>query len=193
MNQIRTFIAVDLPQPVLDIIEKESFRLQKILSKDLIRWVSIENIHLTLKFLGNTPTTHIDFLKQILLRVADSHAAFDLQIQSIGSFPSLKLPRVIWLGILTSAALTSLQKEVDGAVTKLGYEKEARAFSAHLTLGRVKQNIQSSDLQKIRSALETFQLGKIPLAKVDSLHLYQSDLHANGSLYTKLFSVMLKR
>lgn len=193
MNQIRTFIAVDLPQPVLDTIEKESFRLQKILSKDLIRWVSIENIHLTLKFLGNTPTTHIDFLKQILLRVADSYAAFDLQIQSIGSFPSLKLPRVIWLGILTSAALTSLQKEVDGAVTKLGYEKEARAFSAHLTLGRVKQNIQSSDLQKIRSALETFQLGKIPLAKVDSLHLYQSDLHANGSLYTKLFSVMLKR
>lgn len=193
MNQIRTFIAVDLPQPVLDTIEKESFRLQKILSKDLIRWVSIENIHLTLKFLGNTPTTHIDFLKQILLHVADSHAAFDLQIQSIGSFPSLKLPRVIWLGILTSAALTSLQKEVDGAVTKLGYEKEARAFSAHLTLGRVKQNIQSSDLQKIRSALETFQLGKIPLAKVDSLHLYQSDLHANGSLYTKLFSVMLKR
>lgn len=193
MNQIRTFIAVDLPQPVLDIIEKESFRLQKILSKDLIRWVSIENIHLTLKFLGNTPTTHIDFLKQILLRVADSHAAFDLQIQSIGSFPSLKLARVIWLGILTSAALTSLQKEVDGAVTKLGYEKEARAFSAHLTLGRVKQNIQLSDLQKIRSALETFQLGKIPLAKVDSLHLYQSDLHANGSLYTKLFSVMLKR
>lgn len=193
MNQIRTFIAVDLPQPVLDTIEKESFRLQKILSKDLIRWVSIENIHLTLKFLGNTPTTHIDFLKQILLRVADSYAAFDLQIQSIGSFPSLKLARVIWLGILTSAALTSLQKEVDGAVTKLGYEKEARAFSAHLTLGRVKQNIQSSDLQKIRSALETFQLGKIPLAKVDSLHLYQSDLHANGSLYTKLFSVMLKR
>ncbi|KXK13342.1 MAG: 2'-5' RNA ligase [Chloroflexi bacterium OLB14] len=193
MNQIRTFIAVDLPQPVLDTIEKDFFRLQKILSKDLIRWVSIENIHLTLKFLGNTPTTHIDFLKQILLHVADSHAAFDLQIQSIGSFPSLKLPRVIWLGILTSAALTSLQKEVDGAVTKLGYEKEARAFSAHLTLGRVKQNIQSSDLQKIRSALETFQLGKIPLAKVDSLHLYQSDLHANGSLYTKLFSVMLKR
>jgi 2'-5' RNA ligase len=73
----------------------------------------------------------------------------------------------------------------------LGYEKEARAFSPHLTLGRVKQNIPQSDLQKIRTALQMFQLGKIDPARVDSIHLYQSELHSEGSIYTKLFSVKL--
>jgi 2'-5' RNA ligase len=161
---------------------------------------SHSNIHLTLKFLGNIPETHLDFLKQILIKTADSNSAFDLQIQSIASFPdtstrlsaSLKLPRILWLGVLTSASLTSLQKNVDEAVTKLGYEKEARKFSPHLTLGRVKQNIDPSDLQKIRDTLVNFQLGKIDPARVDSVHLYQSDLNSEGSVYTKLFSVKLK-
>lgn len=197
---LRAFIAIDLPQPIQDSIKKETARLQKILGEQIIRWTPIHNIHLTLKFLGNIPDSHVDFLKQILLKVADSHSGFDLQIQSIGSFPdtstrlstSLKLPRVIWLGVQSSAGLMSVQKNVEEAVTKLGYEKEARKFSPHLTLGRVKQNIHSNDLQKILETLTNFQLGKIDPARVDSVHLYQSDLNTEGSVYTKLFSAKLK-
>jgi 2'-5' RNA ligase len=191
MTQLRAFIAIDLPQTTQDSIEKESSRLQNILGKQTIRWTAISNMHLTLKFLGNIPNNHVDFLKQILTQIADSHSAFDLQISGHGSFPSLKLPRVIWLGVQSSAGLMSMQKNVEEAVTKLGYEKEARAFSPHLTLGRVKQNIPQSDLQKIRTALQMFQLGKIDPARVDSIHLYQSELHSEGSIYTKLFSVKL--
>ena len=191
MTHIRAFIALNLPQPIQDSIEKESFRLQKILGQEILRWTPIQNMHLTLKFLGNIPINHIDFLKQILTQIADSHSAFDLQIGGHGSFPSLKLPRVIWLGVQSSAGLMSVQKNVEEAVTKLGYEKEARAFSPHLTLGRVKQNIPQSDLQKIRTALQMFQLGKIDSARVDSIHLYQSELHSEGSVYTKLFSAKL--
>lgn len=188
---LRAFIAIDLPQPIQDSITKETARLQKILGNKIIRWTPIHNIHLTLKFLGNIPETHIDFLKQILIKTADSHSAFDLQITNIASFPDLKLPRILWLGVVTSASLTSVQKNVEEAVNKLGYEKEARVFSPHLTLGRVKQNLHPNDLQKIRDGLVNFQLGKIPSARVDSVHLYQSDLNSEGSVYTKLFSVKL--
>jgi len=192
MTQLRAFIAIDLPQSIQNSISKETARLQKILGNETIRWTQVQNIHLTLKFLGNIPNTHIDFLKQILIKTADSNSAFDLQITSIGSFPDLKLPRVIWLGVQSSAGLTSVQKNVEGAVSNLGYEKEARKFSPHLTLGRVRQNLHPDDLQKIREALTNFQLGKIDPARVDSVHLYQSDLHSEGSIYTKLFSVKLK-
>lgn len=189
---LRAFIAIDLPQPIQESITKETARLQKSLGDKIIRWIPTHNIHLTLKFLGNIPETHVDFLKQILTKTADSNSVFDLQIQSIGSFPSLNLPRVIWLGVQSSRGLISMQKNVEEAVTKLGYEKEARKFSPHLTLGRVKQNIHPSDLQKIRETLTNFQLGKIDPARVDSVHLYQSDLNTEGSIYTKLFSAKLK-
>ena len=192
MTQIRTFIAIDLPQLIQDSIEKQTARLHQTLGNQIIRWTLIQNMHLTLKFLGNIPATHVDFLKQMLTQMADSHSAFDLQVSSIGSFPNSKRPRILWLGILLPAELMSMQKDVEDGASKLGYEKEARAFSPHLTLGRVRQSIHTNDLQKIRSTLETFQLGKIPSARVDSVHLYQSDLNSEGSVYTKLFSVPLK-
>jgi 2'-5' RNA ligase len=191
MTQIRAFIALDLPQLIQDSIEKESSRLQKILGQETIRWTATQNMHLTLKFLGNIPNNHVDFLKQMLTQIADSHSAFDLQIGGIGSFASGKLIRVLWLGIQPAAELMSLQRNVDAGTSKLGYEKEARAFSAHLTLGRVKQNIHPNEIQKIRNTLQTFQLGKIPSARVDSVHLYQSEVRSEGSIYTKLFSVKL--
>lgn len=192
MTQIRAFIAIDLPQSIQDSIEKQTARLQQTLGNQIIRWTPIQNMHLTLKFLGNIPIQHVDFLKQMLTQIADSHSAFDLQIGGLGSFPSGKLPRVLWLGIQPAAELISIQRDVDAGASRLGYEKEARAFSPHLTLGRVRQNIQPSDLQKIRSAFDTFQLGKIPSARVDSVHLYQSELNSEGPIYTKLFSVKLK-
>lgn len=192
MTQIRAFIAIELPQPIQDSIEKQTVRLHQTLGNQIIRWTPIQNMHLTLKFLGSIPNNHVDFLKQMLTQTADSHSAFDLQIGGIGSFPNAKLPRVLWLGIHAAAELMSIQKSVDAGASRLGYEKEARAFSPHLTLGRVRQNIQPSDLQKIRSTFDTFQLGKIPSARVDSVHLYQSELNSEGSIYTKLFSVLLK-
>lgn len=193
MTQLRAFIAIDLPQIIQNAVEKETARLQKIIGTDAIRWVPIQNIHLTLKFLGAVPTNHLDFLKQMLTQIADSHAAFDLQIGGFGSFPNFKLPRVLWLGVNASAGLASLQKNVENESARIGYEKEARAFSPHLTLGRVRQQIHPNDLQKVSSLLSSFQVGKIDSAKVDSVHLYQSDLHAEGSIYTKLFSVKLKQ
>ncbi len=191
MNQIRVFIAVDLPPAIQESVEKQTASLRRTLGDDLIRWVPAQNMHLTLKFIGNIAASHLDFLKQMLTQSVNSQRQFDLQIGGIGSFPNLKRPRVLWVGIHAPADLTSLQKNVEAGAVRLGYEKEERGFSPHLTLGRVRQNVSAADLQRIRSALENTQIGRIGTATIEAVHLYKSDLHTDGSIYTKLLSVPL--
>lgn len=192
MNQIRTFIALDLPPAAQESIEKQTKHLRQTLGDDVIRWVPIHNLHLTLRFLGVTPTSHLEFLKQTLTQAAATCSQFDLQIGGLGSFPTPKRPRVIWVGLHAPTGLNSMQQKIEESAVRLGYEKEERPFSPHLTLGRVRQGIPSQDLQKISNTLMSIQLGNIGIARVDSIHLYQSDLHADGSVYTKLFSAPLR-
>jgi len=192
MNQIRTFIALDFPTSILESIEQQTKRLRQALGDDIIRWVPSHNMHLTLKFLGNVPLSHLDFLKRMLVQVSDSTPQFDLQIGGIGSFPNSKRPRVLWVGLHAPAALATLQKAIEEGAQRLGYEKEERPFSPHLTLGRIHQGIDGKELQKISNTMSTIQLGKIGNARVDSVHLYKSDLNSEGSVYTKLFSTPLR-
>jgi 2'-5' RNA ligase len=192
MNHIRAFIAIDLPPAIQETLDKQTTRLRQILGDDLVRWVPTHNMHLTLKFLGSLPLLHLDFIKQMLAQAAESNPQFDLQISGLGSFPNSKRPRVLWAGIHAPTGLTSLQKMIEDGATRLGYNKEERPFSLHLTLARVRQGISAQGLHKISTALSTFQLGKIGIARVDSVHLYQSDLHSEGSVYTKLFSATLR-
>ena len=131
-------------------------------------------------------------IKQMLAQATDSITQFDLQIGGVGSFPNSNRPRVLWVGIHAPAALSNLQKAIEEGAKRLGYEKEERPFSPHLTLGRVRQGLDGKDLQKISNALSSIQLGKIGIARVDSVHIYKSDLNSEGSVYTKLFSTPLR-
>ena len=193
MNLLRAFIAIELPQSLQNTIEKQTVRLRQTLGDDLVRWVPTQNMHLTLKFIGNIANSHLDFIKQLLIRTADSHSQFDLQIGGIGSFPNSKRPRILWAGIHAPAELTSLQRSIESGPSRLGYEKDERPFSPHLTIGRVHQNIDTTNLQKIRNTLDSIQVGNIGSARIDSIHLYKSELQASGSIYTKLFSAPLNK
>lgn len=193
MSLLRTFIAIELPQHTRGAIDQQTAHLRQALGKDLIRWVPLENMHLTLKFLGEVTTSHLSFLKQMLAQVADSHTQFDLQIGGLGSYPSSRNPRILWIGLHAPMDLTSLQKNIEAGASRLGYEQEERAFSPHLTIGRVRQNANLSDLPKIRAVLDKTQLGNIAIARVDSIHLFKSDLNPGGSVYTKLFSAPLSK
>jgi 2'-5' RNA ligase len=191
MSLVRVFIAIELSEPVCDAIQKQTARLRQTLGNELIRWVPTQNMHLTLKFLGDTTTSHLEFLKQMLAREANSHPQFNLQLGGLGAFPNSKRPRLLWIGINAPADLVSLQKSIESGTSRLGYEQEERAFSPHLSIGRVRQNIGPPEQQKIRTALDTIQLGNIGIARVDFVHLYRSDLQPSGSIYTKLFSAPL--
>jgi RNA 2',3'-cyclic 3'-phosphodiesterase len=193
MNPLRVFIALDLPETIQESLEKQTVRLRQTLGDGTVRWVPAKNLHLTLKFIGNIAASHLDFLKQLLAQTADAHPPFDLQIGGIGSFPNAKRVRVIWVGMHAPAELTSLQRSIEAGAVRLGYEKEERPFSSHLTLGRVRQTAAPAAIQKVAAALGDIQLGNIGIARVDSVHLYKSELRREGSVYTKLFSAPLSK
>ena len=192
MNLLRAFIAVDLPFEIRDAIGRAMAPLQKGIGS-IVRWVAMENMHLTLKFLGDVSPSNVEMLSQMLQAEADLFNCFDLRLSGLGSFPNLKRPRVIFIGIQAPPTLEALQRGIESASRRLGYESEERGFSPHLTIGRVKQNVTPTEQQAIRRALEETRIDSLGTARVDSVHLYKSDLKPSGSVYTKLCSAPLKK
>lgn len=193
MSLLRAFLACELPSHLQDAIETTTMDLHKMLGDDLIRWVPAHNIHLTLKFLGDVSPANLDLIKQMLTAEAAQYETFDLEVKGLGSYPTSRRPRVLWVGLDAPAALTSLQHAIESAAARLGYEPEGRDFSPHLTIGRVRQNVSSADLQKIRSMLEEANIGPLGTVCVDAVHLFKSDLQRSGAVYTKLFSAPLQK
>ena len=192
MNLLRAFIAVDLPFEIRDAIGRAMAPLQKGIGS-IVRWVAMENMHLTLKFLGDVSPSNVEMLSQMLQAEADLFNCFDLRLSGLGSFPNLKRPRVIFIGIQAPPTLEALQRGIESASRRLGYESEERGFSPHLTIGRLRQNVTATEQQAIRRALEETRIDSLGTARVDSVHLYKSDLKPSGSVYTKLCSAPLKK
>ena len=192
MGLLRTFIAVDIPSHLQQLIQQRIEPLHKSLGASLVRWVAPQNIHLTLKFLGDVAPVNIQMLSQMLGAEADVVHAFDIQINGLGCFPSPKRPRVLFVEVQAPAELEALYRGIESACARLGYESEQRDFSPHLTVGRVRQDIPAVGQQKLRNALEAFVIDSPGSARVDSVHLYKSDLKPSGSVYTKLFSAPLQ-
>ena len=192
MVPLRTFIAVDIPPTTLQSIQQKVEPLQKAIGNSTIRWVPIRNFHLTLKFLGDISPDNVDALTRILHTEADSCQRFDLHVGGLGSFPNSKRPRVLFIGIQAPAGLEALQRGIESAAAKLGYKSESRAFSPHLTIGRVRDSATSADQQRIHKAMEEVKIDSLGTARVDSVHLYKSELKPTGSVYTKLFSAPLQ-
>lgn len=192
MSLLRAFIALDIPSRVQDDVYRAVSHLRKETAA-LIRWVPAENMHLTLKFLGDISAANVEYLTRMIYAEADSHLCFDIHLTGLGCFPSRKRPRLIYIGIEAPAELEALHHGVESAARRLGYESEERDFTPHLTIGRVKQNVSGADQQKISRALQETKIDSVGIARVDSIQLYKSDLKPSGSVYTKIFSAPLKK
>src|SRR5512140_719377 len=179
MNLLRAFIAIEISLPIRQAVCSATSQLQKELNA-LVRWVPMENMHLTLKFLGDVSPSNVDMLTQMIGAEADLFECFEFHLKGLGSLPSLKRPRVIYIGIQAPAVLNALHRGIESASRRLGYESEERDFSPHLTIGRVKQNISVTEQQTIRRALEATKIDSLGTAHIASLHLYKSDLKPTG-------------
>lgn len=192
MSLLRAFIAVEIPHEIQQNVHKGIEPIRKEID-GLVRWVPAENMHLTLKFLGDASSSNVEFLIQMLRAEAEHVDCFSLHLAGLGCFPSPKRPRVIYIGIQAPAGLDALQRGIESASRRLGYEAEERPFSPHLTLGRVKQNSSAADQQQIRRCIEGTQVDVLGTARVDSVHLFKSELKPSGSVYTRLYSAPLKK
>lgn len=191
MAVIRAFIALDLASPVYARLEQVSARLRDRLHGVPMRWSQVNNIHLTLKFLGDVSATNLETLQKVLENEAGKHPPFTLSTGGLGAFPSPNRARVLWMGIQAPPDLAALQLGIEQEMARLGYAPEERPFSPHLTLGRVGRNVTPQDLRRIGEALKEEQTGDLGATRVEAVHLFKSDLRPEGSIYTRLFSASL--
>lgn len=190
MNTSRTFIAFDFPNQVIEKINK----LQKSLSGSAslrIRWIKPENIHLTLKFLGEVELVRIQIIEKTLDIIANEIEPFHLNLEGIGAFPNWRLPRIVWIGIEKSEPLLLLAKKIEENLRNLGCQSEAKPFSPHLTIGRVRDNSSFEDSQMLENKCRIFT-GIVDQILITKIHVYKSDLHSFGPVYTLLHSSSFK-
>ncbi len=180
---IRTFIAIDLPVPVQQALDKFGKGLQR--TQAAVSWVKADRIHLTLKFLGNVSPEQIADIQTALSTISTHTSPFRLLPAGCGAFPSLKQMRVVWVGLRgDDAQLKDLQRQVEAAMAHLGFKAEDRQFRAHLTLGRVKGRQHIRLLQEELLASQNFEAEAFD---VNELVLYKSELRPEGARYIPLF------
>ncbi|RKX27261.1 MAG: RNA 2',3'-cyclic phosphodiesterase [Candidatus Zixiibacteriota bacterium] len=183
---IRLFIALPLPD---EVERKLAGIIDMLKSEDgNVKWVSSQNIHLTAKFLGDTDENLVTKISGEIDRIASTFAPIDCAIDTLGGFPNLRRPRVIWAGISgDTETAVKIAKQIDLAMRKLRFEKEKRPFKAHLTLGRVRQG---SRLDRLADFMEQYRLDPIPL-RLDRLTLFKSTLTPKGAIYDRLHEAVL--
>ena len=187
MGVIRTFIAIKSPVLVRDRLGRLVNTMRSRWPERSVRWVAPENVHLTLRFLGNTAETQIAALSQGLETIAAGYQAFTLTLGKSGTFPGGRRAKVIWTGLTDErGSLGELQQKVEALVQQLGWEPEERVFRPHLTLGRVRQGI--------RAPTEIWLEHPPPVEfEVQEIELVSSHLKPGGAEYRTLCRAALSR
>jgi len=177
---MRCFIAIDIDEAARSRIEELAEQLQQEaqLGKSGIKWVATENIHLTLKFLGEVRDAEIAEVCRIVADTAGDHERFAVEAANVGSFG--RPPRVVWVGINDSGDLAKLQKDLNGRLADAGWPTDQKQFHGHLTLCRVKNTHAGKVLGDVLRRREPVSVGTI---FVDSLCVYSSDLTPAGAVY----------
>lgn len=192
MTVIRSFVAVEMSPEIQDGLDQVTGDLEQKLRGLPIRWVPGKNIHLTLKFLGDVSEANLEVFKKILKSNVSGHHCFEISVGELRAFPSMHRPRVVWIRVEAPPELGRVQCIIEAETTRLGYARERRAFTPHLTLGRVSRNATSKDKHQIGEELERLKVGFLGAMRVQSVNLYRSDLRPSGAVYTRLFSAALR-
>jgi RNA 2',3'-cyclic 3'-phosphodiesterase len=191
-EQIRTFIAIELDDPQKNALAELQSRLKREPGSNAIRWVTPDNIHLTLKFLGNVAAEKQPTLHDAIASACAGSAPFVLRLDGVGAFPNAHRPNVIWVGMEGDVeTATKLAKKIDDACTLLGFPSEERPFSPHLTLGRVKRDASARDRQAIGEMLAQAQAHDLGECHVEGVCVMKSELRPVGSVYTRLAIIRL--
>ena len=185
---IRSFIAFELPAAVTSRLDRVQQKLKALGLK--ARWVRPQNIHLTLKFLGNIDPAAVEKIGQAMADAAGDCAPIALTVDGIGFFPGLRRPRVIWVGLGgATGVLLDLQRNLADRLAAIGFAKDKKSFKAHLTLGRIRQAVDPHVLSR---AVEDYADLESLKFTADRIILFKSDLKPSGAVYSPLKQATLK-
>jgi 2'-5' RNA ligase len=184
---IRAFIAIELSPEAKKALSE--LQAEFIKTDADVKWVKPENIHVTLKFLGDITEEQKIAIQNILDDYFKETQSFKIRLQTTGAFPKPEYPKVIWVGSSGETELKNIAKIVDEKINKLGFPREERAFKSHLTLGRVRSG---RDKDKLLQALKKFQDWQGPEMTVAGVSLFQSTLTPQGSIYSPLHKTNFK-
>jgi RNA 2',3'-cyclic 3'-phosphodiesterase len=188
MQRVRAFIAIPVASGVA---ARSSELIKRLRSADAaVNWVPPQNLHLTLKFLGETPINESPQICEAVRRAVEDAPPFDLAFRGLGAFPSVEKPRTIWIGVTEGVEdLADLAGRIDIELAKLGYAREARKFSPHLTIGRVRESISSD--HPLLDGLAKHVDFDASVMGVDEVVIYASFLDKKGPTYDALGTVEL--
>jgi len=183
---IRAFIAVDLDDPVIEkvchVVEILKPRITEI------RWLRKENLHLTLKFLGNIAESQVEPITAALRHPLGLFSPCTISAKGLGVFPDFRRPKILWVG-LTGDQLVQLAAEIESALMPLGFTPENRAFTPHLTIGRWREGSRpAKNLRQEIDSLNDFEFGA---CAVRQIVLFQSVLKPEGASYSELRTIQL--
>ena len=187
MEKIRSFIAISLPQEIKNKITETQKSLME--TKADVRWVNIDGIHLTLKFLADIERSQVKEILSAIKAASEGIKPFSLEIASVGAFPKIEYPRVVWIGINDETnTLKPIQKKIDENLSKIGFDREERDFKPHLTLGRVKSLKGKERLIPLILQAKDLSLGRFEVTEV---LLMQSVLKPTGAEYSEIGKIEL--
>ncbi len=192
MEPIRSFIAIELPEA----LKAELSRLQAQLKSGEqpgVKWVDPYHIHLTLKFLGNVVPNRLDEITIAMAAAVPEIAPFNLEVSELGAFPNLRRVQVVWLGISGEVdKLKQLQQNLEVSLAALGFTPESRPFVPHLTLARMRDQVNPDQRQSMGQLIANTSFKTTTNnIKVESISLMRSQLTREGAIYSQISSARL--
>lgn len=180
-KEVRSFIAIPVPDQGIEALQDTVQKLESDIGRS-VRWVRLDGIHLTLKFMSDIPAGTVEQVLEALPQVASQFPSIKLAISGLGVFPNTRRPRVLWAGLTGELeALSELQSAVDDMVGRLGLPKEQRPFSPHLTLGRVRRETSESQLRKIGEIMADAAPPSAVPWTANTVNLMRTELDPAGS------------
>ena len=179
MEKIRSFIAINLNPEIKEYLV--SLQASLNIHDTKIKWVGKSNLHLTMKFLGDISLEQTELVKSALKEIANLFSPFNIKLSSnIGIFPTYQMPRIIWVGIKEGIdGLAELYNRIENNLSKKGFPREAKDFSGHITIGRVKFIRDKTNLIQMLKGIEVDNVTQ----KIDSFDLMESRLTPGGPIY----------
>ncbi len=191
MEQVRCFIAVELPEEVKAGLSQLQAQL-KSGNQFPVKWVNPYSTHLTLKFLGNVDADRTSQITEAIAEAAQGVSPFNLEIKDLGVFPNLRRVQVIWVGVSGEVdKLLQLQKGIESSLAGLNFAPESRAFTPHLTLARVRDQASPDERQKLGELIASTKFEKAYTLPVEAIRLMRSQLTREGAIYSQISSVEL--